>query len=590
MGSNQNFLDANYSSANIPGMTNPDDFFRGNINNFNSKYDNFNSQDSPSDEFQGNWDIINSLTRKNDSFQNIDDLINGVGNPSRTGSNNVYNPPANGVQGVNTNVSNGNNNNNDFDENMGLDDLDEQFVNNLLGGPTTEEPQSKNAINLLDDIIDSKASPTNYPMENRIDSISSNTDAFSNPSYQSPVPISSRSAATKVLKNEAFSPQSLGFSTAFGSNLGKTISNQLGRSYGSQLGTSLNNLVSPSSTYDGFDSEYGSYNDEGFKSPMNSPSLKSFGSPSAVGGTPHFNPKHALSKESKLSRRRELHNAVERRRRDLIKEKIKELGSLIPPTMLYDPAKQKSSNKEIKANKNMILQKSVEYISYLQKILEAQDTRLSELQEKIEGFDLNDPILRQDYDMSRQSSSQPKMISNDHFDLIKQTNNISINGEENPGLSALNPPDAFYDDARESPQQRTQDNREFTDLRSSLAVFSENVNINSENSKLRFMDFSNDQIEPVDFNKLPQQTNKLDDESFNNLINFDVQPTSQTQNKNYQYPTRIYNDTNDEFKLDDEESKSFNTTPDLNKLLDEPTAKFDSDADFLDHLLSVKPQ
>ena len=283
MGSKQNFLDANYSSANIPGMTNPDDFFRGNINNFNSKYDNFNSQDSPSDEFQGSWDIINSLTRKNDSFQNIDDLINGVGNPSRTGSNNVYNPPANGVQGVNTNVSNGNNNNNDFDENMGLDDLDEQFVNNLLGGPTTEEPQSKNAINLLDDIIDSKASPTNYPMENRIDSISSNTDAFSNPSYQSPVPISSRSAATKVLKNEAFSPQSLGFSTAFGSNLGKTISNQLGRSYGSQLGTSLNNLVSPSSTYDGFDSEYGSYNDEGFKSPMNSPSLKSFGSPSAVG-------------------------------------------------------------------------------------------------------------------------------------------------------------------------------------------------------------------------------------------------------------------------------------------------------------------
>ncbi|KGK32415.1 hypothetical protein JL09_g6978, partial [Pichia kudriavzevii] len=65
---------------------------------------------------------------------------------------------------------------------------------------------------------------------------------------------------------------------------------------------------------------------------------------------------------------------------------------------------------------------------------------------------------------------------------------------------ALNPPDAFYDDARESPQQRTQDNQEFTDLRSSLAVFSENVNINSENSKLRFMDFSNDQIEPVDFN------------------------------------------------------------------------------------------
>ncbi|KAH3663654.1 hypothetical protein OGAPHI_005055 [Ogataea philodendri] len=166
-----------------------------------------------------------------------------------------------------------------------------------------------------------------------------------------------------------------------------SISNQ-GRSYGSQFGTSFNNLISPSSTYDGFlDSPYGSYQGASFtdsylKSPMNSPSFKAIGSPASVGS--HMNPKNALSKEGKLNRRRELHNAVERRRRDLIKEKIKELGTLIPPSLLNNFTKSKNNpNKEIKANKSTILTESIDYIGYLKEISQSQDKKLNMLRQRI---------------------------------------------------------------------------------------------------------------------------------------------------------------------------------------------------------------
>ncbi|QPG73941.1 hypothetical protein FOA43_001256 [Brettanomyces nanus] len=167
-----------------------------------------------------------------------------------------------------------------------------------------------------------------------------------------------------------------------------SISNQLGKSYTSQLGTSLNNMLSPASTYDGlaespYGSFQGSYNENYLNSPMNSPSLKAFGSPASVGS--HLNPKNAMSKEGKLSRRRELHNAVERRRRDLIKEKIRELGTLIPPSILCDISKLKTSQqkKEIRANKSTILAKSVDYIQYLQDILLMQEDRKGLLASKI---------------------------------------------------------------------------------------------------------------------------------------------------------------------------------------------------------------
>ena len=89
-------------------------------------------------------------------------------------------------------------------------------------------------------------------------------------------------------------------------------------------------------------------------------------------------PNRAALANEKRRRRRESHNAVERRRRDNINEKISELATLIPESMLDPTAKAEAGDvigggtlgddldgKEpaaIKANKGMILRKSVDYI------------------------------------------------------------------------------------------------------------------------------------------------------------------------------------------------------------------------------------
>lgn len=90
-------------------------------------------------------------------------------------------------------------------------------------------------------------------------------------------------------------------------------------------------------------------------------------------------PKQPLSKEEKLKRRREFHNAVERRRRDHIKERIKDLSKLVPPMMLlYD-----CNGKEIRPNKALILSKSVEYMRALNNVLQVQKARRADIIEKI---------------------------------------------------------------------------------------------------------------------------------------------------------------------------------------------------------------
>ncbi|KAI5116787.1 hypothetical protein M0805_004885 [Coniferiporia weirii] len=132
--------------------------------------------------------------------------------------------------------------------------------------------------------------------------------------------------------------------------------------------------------------------------------------------------KQAAIVNEKRRRRRESHNAVERRRRDNINEKISELATLIPEVMLDPTAPASSSgvpngpedallpgdassknakdgakdgsedggtpgadgagsangSKDaggVKANKGMILRKSVEYIRYLQQLVGAQAAR-----------------------------------------------------------------------------------------------------------------------------------------------------------------------------------------------------------------------
>lgn len=96
----------------------------------------------------------------------------------------------------------------------------------------------------------------------------------------------------------------------------------------------------------------------------------------------------ALANE-KRRKRRESHNAVERRRRDNINEKIQELALLLPEEWLDGTGKGQGpsiagllsgtvsgsalgagvslddDSKEIKANKGVILRNSVEYIKWV---------------------------------------------------------------------------------------------------------------------------------------------------------------------------------------------------------------------------------
>ena len=88
----------------------------------------------------------------------------------------------------------------------------------------------------------------------------------------------------------------------------------------------------------------------------------------------------------KRRRRRESHNAVERRRRDNINEKIQELSSLLPeiPT--------EGTNK---LNKGVILRRSVEYVRGAQRLMMGMESRLYELESAlkrvcdVKGIDIN---------------------------------------------------------------------------------------------------------------------------------------------------------------------------------------------------------
>ncbi|ORZ00727.1 hypothetical protein BCR43DRAFT_485703 [Syncephalastrum racemosum] len=75
----------------------------------------------------------------------------------------------------------------------------------------------------------------------------------------------------------------------------------------------------------------------------------------------------------KRRRRRESHNAVERRRRDNINDRIAELGTLLPETML-------ETTGPYKPNKGIILKKSVDHIRTLQQEVNAYQQRIQDLE------------------------------------------------------------------------------------------------------------------------------------------------------------------------------------------------------------------
>ncbi|KAF9446993.1 HLH-domain-containing protein [Macrolepiota fuliginosa MF-IS2] len=134
--------------------------------------------------------------------------------------------------------------------------------------------------------------------------------------------------------------------------------------------------------------------------------------------------KQAALANEKRRRRRESHNAVERRRRDNINEKISELATLIPECMLdvsnahttpslddqllspvspvdvvpglkkEEDGSTPSATAEgsvVKANKGMILRKSVEYIRYLQQLVTAQGSRNRELEQELQAYRSGNP-------------------------------------------------------------------------------------------------------------------------------------------------------------------------------------------------------
>jgi hypothetical protein len=80
----------------------------------------------------------------------------------------------------------------------------------------------------------------------------------------------------------------------------------------------------------------------------------------------------------KRRKRRESHNAVERRRRDNINDKIQELNALLPT----DNATPASS----KTNKGIILKRTVDYVRTVNSGIHRMDDRIRELERMVSMF------------------------------------------------------------------------------------------------------------------------------------------------------------------------------------------------------------
>lgn len=340
-------------------------------------------------------------------------------------------------------------------------------ANNLRSGGGPEFSPSFNGDPFLDD-LDNLNYPTNLgnlnpqsPQFNPTQVQAANLDELISPNHQ-----------TSILDSQYFSPpgkESINLSSLNGDNTqnnnnnsNNTFSPNLSRhgsvsvpfqntnnydvNTGSYLSPQQNSFMSPGST--NFENSLDTLRSPNFGSYLNSPpqynpqhrrniseqltstsnpnNTNNFLSPpnntstlgtSAPGGNSitgdssnnHNVPAKQLSKEEKLKRRREFHNAVERRRRDLIKERIKELGLLVPPSLLNPQLVavqtfQKNSKlnskeindlltsvkvKESKPNKSTILNKSVDYVIHLQYVLEQQQKTRAQLEQKIKALESN---------------------------------------------------------------------------------------------------------------------------------------------------------------------------------------------------------
>ncbi|CAG8722775.1 14741_t:CDS:2, partial [Racocetra persica] len=113
--------------------------------------------------------------------------------------------------------------------------------------------------------------------------------------------------------------------------------------------------------------------------------------------------------------RREVHNAVERRRRDNINEKIQELCALIPDNFLYRSSTDKP-------NKGVILRKVVEYIKHLQQLIGEQQSHNIVLENTV--MDMKPDMYNSNLNKLSQCNSLDESVTNG-FNI--QNNNTTQN-------------------------------------------------------------------------------------------------------------------------------------------------------------------
>lgn len=415
--------------------------------------------------------INNNFANDNANFNNNDNIHN-LGYNANNSNNHIIN---------NNNNSNSSNNNNfqnfNFDinglENFGADygfgNLDVNTLNNTLGdvgGNVTANVETPDTtVNFIQSNNGDTNNNSNTQKINNSTANSNNNNTDNNAgitiSYHRNS-IGNANNLSDMLNNQYFSPnvrnQSLKLSSAAAiptnlhennipRNIGGPTSMNINNSFSNNNNNALSpppvqngyfgtNIprnrvpLSPSSYSESFD-QYGSLNSPAATaiSIGNGPSSVNT---SNVGGgnslTPmirspsnnvHSLPKQPLSKEEKLRRRREFHNAVERKRRDHIKDRIKDLSKLVPPLMLlYD-----ENGKEIKPNKATTLSKTVDYVNSLHTVIERQVQRREAIIQKINELKKLDVNLLQDPNFLNSFSSQINSLGNE-----SQANN---NGNDN---------------------------------------------------------------------------------------------------------------------------------------------------------------
>lgn len=143
--------------------------------------------------------------------------------------------------------------------------------------------------------------------------------------------------------------------------------------------------------------------------------------------------------KDKRQKRRESHNAVERRRRDNINEKIQELAAIIPDEFMTpasqihgassplsaSPATHHAPDGTIKHNKGVILRKSVDYIRSLQDVVKEAQRRQRRLEEEVKRLGGDPKFVDQDISR-RESMSQIE----DEENWLED----SLVGDDSPGM------------------------------------------------------------------------------------------------------------------------------------------------------------